>query len=469
MQNSSGPLDPPGRGLAPSLPASELPEARPSLRKNSLARLAADLLGIALALVAATVAARVLGLAGKGYYSSLVLLGGIFIQVFGAGLGEAAIVLAGRGHATLAAAVAGTMAAVVPLSLAAGLLFWLTATAALGRDEPPKGSAVVLASLLVVLTINYSTMVTFLVARERVVAVAMLSIASNGVATVALWILLAVQDRGVDGAILGALIGVTIGLWGTGWVLRGASISLRPSLARGYLGTAFRLGVALQVSNLLVLLTARLDLILVFRLSGPVTAGAYSVALTIGALVGSAPIAVSYASFPRLASLDDREARLLTLQVFRVGMAAAISAGVVLSLASPFAIPLAFGEEYRPAIVPTIILLPGGILWSGQWLLCRAAAARGTPRPLLVSFALSFVTMISLDVALIGSAGAVGAAAAAAIASLLGLLVALGYYRKAGWDLRGFVPGPGDFRDFMATALAMVTRRRAVAGGAPLG
>lgn len=452
MQTPSGPFEPPGVGPAPALP---------SLRRNSLARLVGDLLGIGFALVAATVAARLLGPAGKGYYSSLLLLGGLMIQLFSAGLGEAAIVLAGRGQATLARAVSGTMAALVPLSMVAGLVFWATATAVLESAEPDRGAAVAFGSVLVFLNTGYTTVVAFLIAKERLVVVAVISVASAASATATLWYFLAVRGDGVGAAMLAAVIGAVVGLAATLAVLRRASVSLRPRLARDYLPAAFRLGAALQVSNLLVLLTARLDLLLVYRFSGASEAGGYSVALTIGALVGSVPIAVSYASFPRLAMLEEAQARALTRQVVRVGMAAAISAGAVLAAASPFVIPLAFGSEYSPAVVPTLILIPAGILWSGQWLLCRAAAARGVPRPLLLSFAASFLAMLVLDLMLIGPFGAEGAAVAAAVAPALGLVVALRYYRGLGDDMRGFLPRPADFSAFVATVRQMLGRGRA--------
>lgn len=450
MQSSSGPLDPAGPATGPGLP---------SLRQNSLARLVADLLGIGFALVAATVAARLLGPSGKGYYSSLLLLAGLMIQIFGAGLGEAAIVLAGRGQASLAQAVSGTVFALIPLSIAGALVFWVTATTLLETDDPQRGTAVLLGAALVVLNTSYSTVISFLLARERVVALAVLSVAANGSATFALWYLLAVRDGGMGAAILAAVVGGAVGLSGTVVVLARAGITLRPRLVHTYLPAAFRLGVALQVSNLLVLLTARLDLLLVFRLSGATEAGAYSVALTIGALVGSAPIAVSYASFPRLATLQGDEAGSLTRQVVRVGMAAAITTGVVLALISPAVIPLVFGSEYAPAVGPALILIPAGVLWSGQWLLCRAAAARGVPRPLLVSFSASFVAMLVLDLILIGPFGAEGAAVAAAVAPALGVALAMRHYQGMGEDLVGFLPRPADFVAFVTTVQGMLIRR----------
>src|SRR5918911_930539 len=101
-----------------------------SFRNNLAARLVADTYGLATSLVAATITARVLGPSGRGFYASLVLLSVLFVQVFNAGLGEAVIVLVGRGEATLPSAVSATMAAVVPLAVLGAFVFiavgWLS-------------------------------------------------------------------------------------------------------------------------------------------------------------------------------------------------------------------------------------------------------------------------------------------------------------------------------------------------------
>lgn len=421
----------------------------------------ADLLGIVFALVAATITARLLGPAYKGYYSSLVLLGGLFVQVFSAGLGEAAIVLSGRGKASLQSALSATTSAILPLSVAAAATFLVTATAALPAVNRDAGGAPVVASMFVALTVLYTTSVSFLVARENVVAVAALAVLSNGLTTVLLFVLLTLLDLGTAGALFAGVLGSGTGLVLTLHLLHRASFSLRPRRVPGYLSSAARFGAALQFSNLLVLLTARLDLVLVYRLSNPTEAGSYSIALTIGTLVGAVPMALSYASFPRLAVLDDREAGLLTAQVFRVGMVAALLGGTALATATPFAVPLIFGRPYEAAVAPTLLLVPGGVLWSAQWLLCRAAAARGAPAALLTSFALSFSTMVVLDFLLIPRLGAIGAGTASLVAPCLGLVVAWLFYRRSGADWRLFIPRRGDVETTVRTVHAMISAGRA--------
>lgn len=442
--------------LQPDVPLPLLP----SLRRNSVARLAADLLGIVFALVAATITARTLGPAEKGYYSSLVLLGGLFVQVFSAGLGEAAIVLSGRGKTSLQGAVSATTLAILPLTFAAAGTFLVTAPIVLPAANE-AGAAPLIASVLVGVTVLYTTSVSFLVAREQVVAVAALAVLSNGLTTGLLFFLLAAMDLGTPGALFAGVIGSGVSLALTVRLLRQAGVALRPKRVPGYLMAAARFGAALQFSNLLVLLTARLDLVLVYRLSTPAEAGNYSVALTIGALVGAVPMALSYASFPRLALLGESEAKDLTARVFRIGMVAALFGGVALAVVTPIAVPLIFGSAYRGAIGPTLLLVPGGLLWSAQWLLCRAAAARGTPAALLVSFALSFSTMVLLDFVLIPPFGGIGAGTASLVAPCLGLVVAALFYRRVGADWRSFVPRWRDVGALARTLQVMLSAGRA--------
>jgi O-antigen/teichoic acid export membrane protein len=215
-----------------------------------------------------------------------------------------------------------------------------------------------------------------------------------------------------------------------------------------------------QVSNILVLMTGRLDLLLVYHLASPATAGTYSIALTIGALVASVPLALAYAAFPRLARLDEEESRALVSQLTRIGLAAALLTGAVLAIASPIAIPLVFGSAYRSALTPTLLLIPGGVLGAGQWLLTRSATARGVPRVVVLSYAVSLLVMLALDLALIPGSGAEGAAIAATVSQLAGMLVPLPYYVRRQWRISEFIPRPRDVVYLGASLRQMLVRSR---------
>ena len=113
-----------------------------------------------------------------------------------------------------------------------------------------------------------------------------------------------------------------------------------------------------------------------------------------------------------------------------------------------------------------LLLIPAGVLWSGQWLLCRAAAARGEPRTLLISFAVSFTIMVVGDFLLIEPFGGVGAGLASFVASGVGLLLAVDHYRRRDWDGGAFLPGWQDVRSLVAYVRGLVSpvRRPTVTG-----
>ncbi|HEX8771317.1 MAG TPA: hypothetical protein VF711_11175, partial [Acidimicrobiales bacterium] len=203
-----------------------------------------------------------------------------------------------------------------------------------------------------------------------------------------------------------------------------------------------------------------LDLLFVYRIRGSSAAGQYSIALTIGMLVGTIPLALAYASFPRLANLDEVSARALTARVFRLGMMVVVMTAAALAVSTPFGVPLLFGSAYEGAVAPSLVLIAGGVLWSAQWLLARASAARGSPAALCASFATSAAVMLGLDLVLIEPYGGMGAAMAAVAGAAAGAALAAQFYRGKGWHWREFLPGRGDLGSLLGMGSDLLTSVR---------
>lgn len=404
--------------------AGRLVGRRSTMRRDSLARLAADGFGLATSLVTATLTAHALGPAGKGYLATLTLLAMLIVVAFEAGIGDAMTVLVGLGRAELQEAAGATVRATLALA-AGGLIAFLclaaVVVAPLDGDDPV---VLGLAGALVATGIWYSTLVSVLLTVKRVALVAALSAVSAAITTIVLAVLAIGSRLDPAGAVAASLAGSSVAALATAAGARRAGISLRPRHTRGYLGPALRLGLGFQVPSLLVVASSRLDLLLVYELSGATAAGTYSVALTIAALVVAIPTAIAYAAFPRLSRVDEAQARVLTARVLRHGIVGALLSALVLGAITPVVVPWAFGDRFNDAIAPTRILLLGSVAWSAQWLLGRCASARGATRMLVVSFGLGFAVMIGLDVILIPAHGALGAAVAALVSSTAGATVA---------------------------------------------
>ncbi|MDQ4071219.1 MAG: polysaccharide biosynthesis C-terminal domain-containing protein [Actinomycetota bacterium] len=444
-----------------------------SLRRSSVARFLADSSGLVFGVLGGVITARWLGPSGKGLFSSLTFLAALVMQAGSLGLGDAAIVMVGQRRASIQEAVSITVALTLCSAAVGTALFWAAAVLWFRDDLDALRTAILVATLGFPVSLFAYVLSFMLSARQMLVANSLVLGTISAGTALGLVLFVAVVPLEIAGGTLAGVFGAGAGL-AVGFVLlTRAGLSLRPRWNREYVGAALRYGISVEASYLVTVMFLRVDLLFAYALAGPAAAGQYSVALTISALVALLPIAMSHASFPRLANVGEDEANELTGQVCRYGVAAATVAAALLGLATPVAIPLLFGREFAPAVAPTLILLVGGILWATQWILCRAAAARGRPGLLLRSFGLGLVVMAGLDYVLIPRIGIVGAALSAVAGPAAGLVLALRSYHRSSWwerPLTVFVPRWKDFRAFFGECLGMLPISRgqtAKRGGQP--
>lgn len=425
----------------------------PSLTRSSLAKMFADASVIASGVMIGVITARWLGPAGRGELAALAFLVGLFMHLCSMGLAEAATVFVGQRRAALQQALSATIGALLALAVAGAVALWLVSYAQFASEWDALWPAATVAALGLPLTVHANVLPQFLNIRERFVATSAVLAASSAVTAVATWVLVVLADLHVLGAVLASLLGTCAGLAATGALLSRAGLSLGPVWDATYLSSALAYATRLQVSNILIAVASRVDVLLVYWLADPAAAGRYSVALSVAALSATAPLAISYASFPRLARLGEDDALALTARLFRYAATTTVATGLALAILAPAAISWLFGDAFTPSIVPTIILLAAYALASGQWLLGRAAAARGRPTVLSSSYASSISVMTLFDLLLIPPLGLVGASFAAVIGGSVGLLVCLAAYRRPDerrLGMSAFVPGPGDVIEIVA-------------------
>ena len=425
---------------------------RRGIAGGSVMRLAADVIALAVGAVSAIVTARVLGPEGKGVLAALTFLAGVVAQGSSLALGEAAVVFVGSSRAEFSEAVRASVALALALAAAGTLLFLAIGGLYFAGELTPLGPAMLLAAAAVPLGVTWNIVTHLLNARHRVVASSVAFIVTSCAAAAATVLLVAVLDGGVLGGLLAPVIASTIGLALVFAMLRRDVETFRPRWDRAYVGPAVRYGATLQAGYLATMLSNRIDLLFVYRLADEAAAGHYSVALTVGTLAVLPAFAVSYATFPRIAAGRSAED---AAGFARVGVAGCVLLAIPLAALTPLIVPTLFGEDFAPAVGPTMILVGAGVVWGAQWLLCRAQAALARPSLLLASFGASLLVMAILDVLLIPVLGLEGAALAALAGPVAGLLVAIAVSKARPLDL---VPRPRDFAR-LGTELRSLLRR----------
>jgi len=421
----------------------------PTLRSSSLLsgflmRAASDGSGVVFGTIASIVTARTLGPAGKGTLAALTFVTLLVIQCSMLGLGDAAVVRIGQAKASAQEALSSSLVVVGLASLAGAAVVIGYSFLQLPMGDAGMWAAVAVACATVVVAAVGQLLIFLVYARQRTVAVSVLTIVMSMTTALGIVLLCGVLGLGVVGGTLASLGAAMLGAAAALVMLMRERLTLRPHLSRSYLRPALRFGLRTQIANVLAYSSARVDLLFVYALAGQGEAGLYSVALTLGTITSFVALALSFASFPRMAAMSDTEALDLTAAMARTGVILGIALAAILAAALPTLITVLLGSDYDGALVPGIVLLFANVLWGEQWLLSRSLASRGDPSLLVRSFMLNLVTMAAADIVLVPVAGVLGAALGAFIAALAGLTLCLVTYRRRGVPLRAFLPVRAD-------------------------
>ncbi len=197
---------------------------------------------------------------------------------------------------------------------------------------------------------------------------------------------------------------------------RGFFAGSRPDLAHARRIVAF--GIRAEAGSIALLLNARLDFAIVGTLVGPAALGVYAVASRYAELLRLPGLALNYVLYPSYAHAGGQAAASRAREAARrVGWVPPALA-VPMALLAPLVLPLAYGPQFRAAVVPAWILLAGlaGSGVSGIF----AAFLSGAGRPGLASaaFGAGLVVTVAGDLTLIPRYGVVGAACASSAAYL---------------------------------------------------
>lgn len=407
------------------------------MRRDSTVRLAATLLSYLAGAIAAVITARWLGPSGKGVVALIALLSGLLTRFAVISLGEAAVVLVGKGNVPRDRAVGMVVATIGATSVGAAVVFIGITFLLVDPTDSSTWLAILFGAISIPILAFSDALSQFLLFEKRVIRSSVVFATGSVVTLLAVGVLLIGFDLGIAGAVAGTAIG---GLASVAVAVQAELLS-PPRFDRSVLRQALSYGIPAESGVLLTQAAARIDLLLVFAISGSSAAGVYSVALTIGSLVNLAPSAIAFAAFPRLAQRPSgTEATATVARLTRLAAASAVISGVAFAAFSAVAIGPLFGDEFDSALGPALILIAAGIPWGMQWTVARGIAALGSPALLFRSFGVTVVAMVLLDLALIPLFDLTGAAIGSAAATCLGLAVCFRHIRHEGISLTEMMP-----------------------------
>lgn len=204
----------------------------------------------------------------------------------------------------------------------------------------------------------------------------------------------------------------TLTVWTATWALLLANVStaamavasvwvkygVRWCIDQTILHRLFSYGIRNHLASLMLLLNQRADQLLMALLIPPVQLGWYVAAVNISMLARLASGAFSTLLFPKVTNKPLEDQRRITVLYSRLNVTTTLILTIGLLVSIPFLIPLLYGRDYTPSVVPAAILTVGAAFVAiGQtW----AASLRGLGQPMVPAKA----EMISLLVTSVGLA-----------------------------------------------------------------
>jgi O-antigen/teichoic acid export membrane protein len=237
-------------------------------------------------------------------------------------------------------------------------------------------------------------------------------------------------------------------------LLQFASLGFKFQLSRDLTGLRAATAFALPcyAANVAQFLNYKLDVFVVGFFAGTASVGRYTLAVSLGQLLWLMSNSVASVLLPKIAastaSSDDGASIRHTARVTRLSLWATALCGLTLGVLGTQAIPLLYGEPFRPSVAALLWILPGIVIFSVANVLAAYMAGIGKPRLNLLVSGVSLIVTITLDLALIPNLNIVGAAIASSVSyTLSALLLIVFFVRETGASLREvLLPTPDDVK-----------------------
>jgi O-antigen/teichoic acid export membrane protein len=263
-------------------------------------------------------------------------------------------------------------------------------------------------------------------------------------AFVVLWLL---DELTVESALIAAIGGSAVAM-AAGLGRSIARVGIGPLDARLGISSLWY-GVRGQGSTVATNVTARLDVAILPAFVTTANVGLYSVAANLSLIVHQLSNTFAGLVLPAAASDPDRSRMKVVGSLWASLLVAGLLAAVLALFARPL-IGLVYGDSFRDAAEPLLLLLPGVVLFAGSSILAAGVYAAGRP------FTATFAQLLGMAVTVVGlfvflRSGGITAAAIVSTASYATVFVAMlvAYQRVSATPWRAFMPTPGHLRGLL--------------------
>jgi len=403
---------------------------------------------LAISLISSVIIARLLGPAGKGILSLVILVPSFIALIASLGIEISNVYYVGRNKYSLQDIIGNSVFTTVSVGIPVGFLLWFLAPFISSLFlEGINPLFLKIAAILIPLTLLSAYCKEILRGEQRIKHYNLISLCRSAFLMLLIVLLVFILRFGVMGAIISNVLAV-FGATAISWLFireRG-NYKFLPILHKEMFFDSIRFGMKGRLANILQFFNYRFDVFIVSWFLGVENVGYYTIAVSISELIWYIPNSIGTVLYPKVASSTIEEANLFTPRVCRNSFFLTSLAACGLFALSGVLIPAIFGKVFLPSVKPLQVLLPGIVMLSLWKVLSADLIGRGMPEYYSYTAGISLIFTVFLDFILIPKMGIIGAALASTISySLAGFLTLFWFLKKTGVNLREVIlPTRGD-------------------------
>jgi O-antigen/teichoic acid export membrane protein len=201
----------------------------------------------------------------------------------------------------------------------------------------------------------------------------------------------------------------------------------------GIMKSMIKLGIVNAIAIFIMQLNYRLDILMLKKLSTLEEVGFYALAMQIAEQLWHIPYAIESIVLSRSANsnpAEDKNVHRTVASIFRVSILIGLFSGLLIFLVAPYVIPLIFGKAMIPSIAMIQVVLPGILILIGFRILNSRLTGMGKPQIAIYTFLPALVINFILNLFLIPRFGGIGAAWSTNVSYAVGSIVFILVYSR---------------------------------------
>jgi len=394
-------------------------EKRISLTKGGLITFLTSSVIFILAMASSIILARALGPEGRGIATLTLMIPPLLVMFGTFGTEVSNVYFAGNKKFKLDDIVSNSIALTILISIFLFSIFYIVYRTPFFQNYMSSNMISPLFLWIAIASLPFNLLFIFLknilLGKEHIGKMNLLGFYQAFIQLLLVLLFVVVLKLNVLGAVLCFLIGSFIcSIISLYYVSKISDIRLKLNFKLA--NSSLRYGGKAYIGNLAQFLNYRLDIFLVAYFLNPAAVGFYGIAVGLAEKLWMVPGSIGTVLFPRVSSINTKEANKLTPIVARHTFFSVLVLAIILFIFSKHLIVLLFGKTYLPSVKPLLILLPGVVALSISKILTSDLAGRGKPQFGMVASCISLPINICLNIILIPKWGISGAAFASTIA-----------------------------------------------------